>query len=72
MSILRSIGKAFGTASSIAKAGNLKIGTLEGQRLQNPGNALYSTLRSEFCNYAVGPWVLVAWLKPHSPGETRL
>ena len=32
----------------------------EFSHLQNRGNALYSTLRSEFCNYAVGPWVSVA------------
>ncbi len=30
------------------------------RRLQNRWNALYSTLRSEFCNYAVGPWASVA------------
>jgi hypothetical protein len=30
------------------------------QRLQKRRNALYSTLRSEFLNYAVGPWVSVA------------
>ena len=29
-------------------------------RLQNRGFCFYSTLRSEFCNYAVGPWVSVA------------
>jgi len=30
------------------------------QRLQKRRDALYSTLRSEFLNYAVGPWVSVA------------
>ena len=29
-------------------------------RLQNRGFCFYSILRSEFCNYAVGPWVSVA------------
>jgi hypothetical protein len=29
-------------------------------RLQKRWNALYSTLRREFFNYAVGPWVSVA------------
>jgi hypothetical protein len=28
--------------------------------LQNRGFGFYFTLRSEFCNYAVGPWVSVA------------
>jgi hypothetical protein len=28
--------------------------------LQNPRFGFYSTLRSESCNYAVGPWVSVA------------
>jgi hypothetical protein len=32
----------------------------ESRRLQNRRIALYSTLRSEFCDYAVGPWVSVA------------
>jgi hypothetical protein len=32
----------------------------ENRRLQKRFDALYSTLRSEFLNYAVGPWVSVA------------
>src|SRR4029453_11079178 len=31
-----------------------------GRRLENRGFGFYSPLRSEFCNYAVGPWVSVS------------
>jgi hypothetical protein len=33
---------------------------LPNDRLQNRGFGFYSLLRSEFFNYAVGPWVSVA------------
>src|SRR5207247_11384633 len=35
-------------------------GEFQRRHLQNRRNGLYSTLHSEFCNYAVGPWASVA------------
>jgi len=50
----KSVTRDNGTGHRGARSGEFQ------HHLQNRGNALNCTLRSEFCNYAVGPWVSVA------------